>query len=88
MRQSRRLSSPFGDLNCIEGIEPGKLIYIYEYDWEEEDWKPPSSWFCLTALGGRMYFKYQKREKAQAACDNFFGKGRYTVISDKRASIR
>ena len=83
MEQSRLMSSPFGDLNSIPGIEPNKLIYVYEYDWEEDGWKPPSSWMILTALGGRLYFRARVRKKAQEICDTFFTRGKYTVVSDK-----
>ena len=83
MEQSRLMSSPFGDLNSIPGIEPNRLVYVYEYDWEEEGWKPPSSWFVRDSTGGRMYAKARDRKKAQEIIDTFYSKGKYTVISDK-----
>lgn len=88
MKNNSVMSTPYGDLNSIPGLEKDRYAYIYEGCWEEDGWKPPSAWMVNDATGGRMYFKARDRKKAQSLCDEFYSKGKYSVIADKVAQIR
>lgn len=49
----------------------------------DDDFKEPSSWFVIGASGDRYYFHYRHREKAQSACNELLGDGKYTIRTNK-----
>jgi len=40
-----------------------------------------SNFYCINALGERIFFKTKNRALAQEACDELYGKGRYGIRS-------
>lgn len=42
-----------------------------------------ATWFVVDAMQNYVYFHTSKREAAQAACDERYGKGKYTVKTSK-----
>lgn len=42
-----------------------------------------ATWFVVDAMQNYVYFHTSKRELAQAACDERYGKGKYSVKSAK-----
>lgn len=40
-----------------------------------------SNFYCINALGERIFFKTKNRALAQEACDELYGKGRYVIRS-------
>ena len=42
-----------------------------------------SNFYCINALGERVFFKTKNRALAQAACDDLYGKGRYVIRAVK-----
>lgn len=60
--------------------EPKTTIIQFEQK-HEEDFKDPSKWFIMNALGEYVYFHKRSREDAQKVCDEEYGKGRYKVIA-------
>lgn len=43
----------------------------------------PSNFYCINALGERIFFKTKNRALAQEACDELYGKGRYVIRAVK-----
>lgn len=43
----------------------------------------PSNFYCINALGERVFFKTKNRALAQEACDELYGKGRYVIRAVK-----
>lgn len=56
-----------------------KTVVVTIEETQDPDFKEPSRWFVQNAMGDMVYFCCQKREKAQQACDDMYGKGRYTI---------
>ena len=42
-----------------------------------------SNFYCINALGERIFFKTKNRALAQEACDELYGKGRYVIRAVK-----
>lgn len=42
-----------------------------------------SNFYCINALGERVFFKTKNRALAQEACDELYGKGRYVIRAVK-----
>lgn len=57
--------------NCFEPKEDeeGNLI----------EFRPPSCWYILNAMGEYVFIKKRLRQEAQTIVDTEYGKGRYTV---------
>lgn len=53
-------------------------VVPYE-QYSEEDFNEPTKYFCVGATGDRYYFHTRDRAKAQAQCDEDFGKGKYKI---------
>lgn len=81
------MESPYGTLDLAFPEALGKLIWVEEGAWEEDSFRDPAAFFSLTALGGRMYYKVQKRAKAEELCNYCFG-GRLRVVAALKAQIR
>ncbi len=47
------------------------------------DFQPPATFFSRSAMGDYYFWHTRERQKAQAACDELFGIGRYTVHTSK-----
>lgn len=81
------MESPYGNLDLAFPLAQGKLIWVDEGAWEEDGFRDPAAFFSLTALGGRLYYKVQKRAKAEELCKYCFD-GRLRVIASMKAQIR
>lgn len=77
-------NSPYGEVTWMDKKDVERLIYVYKILFEDDDFKPPAAWFTLSALDGRVYYRARDRATAQRLCDELHGKGKYTVISDKK----
>lgn len=65
------------------GIDTTKYVYVESERFDDEDYKPPATWCVRDAMGNYMYFKARGRASAQALCDEYYGKGKYTVRNDR-----
>lgn len=41
--------------------------------------RPPSNFYCIDALGQRVFFRTKQRRQAQDAADKLYGKGKYVI---------
>lgn len=57
---------------------------------EFSEWEhiPYGSFFIRNALGMIVYYKTSDRLRAQKACDEEYGKGKYTVIPSKQQKTK
>lgn len=62
--------------------------YVSEEDRFSDDFKPPSQFFIVNALGEGVYFHTRSRAKAQEKCDVEYGKGKYSVRAEIRCNLR
>lgn len=46
---------------------------------QEEDYKHPSKWYIVDALGNAVYFHSRDRAIVQQECDKIYGKGKYKI---------
>lgn len=60
-----------------------KITIVSPEVFNEEDFREPSKWFCVSATADRFYFHCAERSKAQEECDLQFGKGKYTIRTNK-----
>lgn len=83
------MESPFGALNMAFPECKDKLVYVWEQEVQDEDnFKPPTGYYCDDALGGKMFFRTNKRAQAQVLCDKVFGTGKYLVKIVVKAQVR
>lgn len=85
---SHKMESPYGKLDDAFPEAKGKLVYIWEDEAEDDNFKPPCMYYVLDSSGGRMYFKTIKRGTAQTIADKVYGVGKYTVRAEMKANIR
>jgi hypothetical protein len=65
-------------------IAAGIRITVVPYDeFADFDFEPPATFFTRSAMGDYYFYHSRDRALAQAACDEVFGKGRYTVNASK-----
>lgn len=64
-------------------VEKIKYSVVAYQDTLEEEFKEPSTWFVVGATGDRYYFHYRTRDKAQTACNELMGLGKYKIRTDK-----
>ena len=55
------------------------VVLVLEQERWADDFKDPTKFFVICALGDAFYFKTRSREKATSLSDEIFGKGKYTV---------
>lgn len=41
--------------------------------------KVPSNFYCIDAMGNRVFFRTKLRRQAQDAADKMYGKGKYVI---------
>lgn len=44
----------------------------------------PSKYYIINSLGQYVYYHCRERDKAQAACDEFYGVGKYKIRTSKQ----
>ena len=82
-------NSPYGDISkWVKKEDVDRYIYVYKVQHEVDDFKPPSTWFCMDSMGNRLYFRARDRKKAMQLMVDFFGSAKYSLIADKSGSIR
>lgn len=64
----------------VSGIRYTVVSYA---EYTDIDFEPPATFYVRSAMGDYYFFHTRDRAKAQAACDEMFGAGRYTVHSSK-----
>lgn len=57
-------------------------VVIYD-EFVDIDFQPPATFFSRSAMGDYYFWHTRERGKAQTACDEMFGVGRYTVNASK-----
>lgn len=60
-----------------------KITIVSPEVFNEEDFREPSKWYVVGATGDRYYFHCAERSKAQEECDLQFGKGKYSIRTNK-----
>ena len=85
---SHKMESPYGKLDDAFPEAKGKLVYIWEDEAEDDNFKPPCMYYVLDCFGGRMYFKTIKRATAKKLSDIVFGVDKYQVRVEIKAAIR
>ena len=58
-----------------------ETIRISFHEFTSQDFKNPSKWFILDALGDYVFIKTRKREVAQDWVDSEYGSGKYRISS-------
>jgi len=82
---------PLGTLDPIDKLDTqekpsaaGVKITIVQYEqFTDIEFEPPATFFTRSAMGEYYFYHTRLRNKAQEACDEVFGKGRYTVNASK-----
>lgn len=71
-------------LAITDMIVAGVRISVVKYEhFSAHDFEPPATFYVRSALGQYYFYHTSKRAKAQEACDEYFGKARYTVNASK-----
>lgn len=60
-----------------------KITIVSPEVYSEEDFREPSKWYVVGATSDRYYFHCAERSKAQEESDRQFGKGKYTIRTNK-----
>lgn len=63
------------------------IVVSYE-QYTDYDFIEPGSFFVMSATQDYYFFKTSDRTKAQAKCDELFGKGKYTVKTSKNQKTK
>lgn len=62
----------------------GVRITVVDFEqFADFEFEPPATFFTRSAMGQYYFYHTRARAKAQEACDDLFGKGRYTVNASK-----
>ena len=70
--------------SCSDVIAAGVRITVVEFEqFTDFEFEPPATFFTRSAMGQYYFYHTRARAKAQEACDDLFGKGRYTVNASK-----
>lgn len=78
------ISQEVQKVNNTEISAEGVRISLVSYEeFTDIEFVPPATFFTRSALGLYYFYHTRIRAKAQAACDDVFGKGRYTVNASK-----
>lgn len=86
---SNMMHSPYGDISkWVDKKNVDRYDYAYKVQFEDDNFKPLSAWYCIDAFGNRLYFKARDRKKAMELMQEFFGHTRYGLISDRHQQIR
>lgn len=68
--------------------KPIETVVITYEEFSEWEHVPYGSFFIRNALGMIVYYKTSDRLRAQKACDDEYGKGKYTVIPSKQQKTK
>lgn len=72
------------ELQVKDAIVAGVQITIVSYEqFADFEFEPPATFFTRSAMGQYYFYHTRHRAKAQAACDELFGKSHYTVTATK-----
>lgn len=65
-----------------------KITIVPFHEYTGFDYVDAATFYILSAMGDRYYFHTSDRAKAQACCDEIFGKSKYTVKASKNQKIK
>jgi hypothetical protein len=65
-----------------------EVVYTSEEERMDDNFKPPSRFYIVNAMGEGVYFKTHSRAKAQDKADEIYGAGKYAVRVEIKATIR
>ncbi len=65
-----------------------EVLHVSEEERMDDDFKPPSRFYIVNAMGEGVYFKTHTRSKAQEKSDDIYGKGKYTIRVEIHAAVR
>lgn len=68
--------------------KPIETVVVTYEEFSEWEHVPYGSFFIRNALGMIVYYKTSDRLRAQKACDEEYGKGKYTVIPSKQQKTK
>lgn len=71
------------DSNTEISAEGVRISLVSYEEFTDIEFVPPATFFTRSAMGLYYFYHTRTRAKAQAACDDVFGKGRYTVHASK-----
>ena len=60
-----------------------ETVVVSYQEFTDYEFIPPASYFIMDSLQNYVFYKTSDRAKAQNACDEYYGKGRYTVKASK-----
>ena len=60
-----------------------ETVVVSYQEFTDYEFIPPASYFIMDSLQNYVFYKTSDRAKAQNACDEQYGKGRYTVKASK-----
>lgn len=55
---SNMMHSPYGDISkWVDKKNVDRYDYAYKVQFEDDNFKPLSAWYCIDAFGNRLYFR-------------------------------
>jgi hypothetical protein len=83
------VSAQENDFTPAEQVSAGVQYSVVEFEqFADYEFEAPATFFTRSAMGQYYYYHTRARAKAQEACDELFGKGRYTVNSSEISKSR
>lgn len=71
-----------GEVDAL--VIAGVRISLVSFDtFSAYDFEPPATFYTRSAMGEYYFYHTRTRAKAQEACDEIFGSGRYLVTATK-----
>ena len=65
-----------------------EVVTVTYQQYTDYEFIEPGSFFMMDSMQNYHFFKTSFREKAQAKCDEMFGKGKYTVKTSKNQKTK
>lgn len=63
----------------FKDLDETKYIFVEAGTYDDDDFKPPTSWVVMCATGDYIFLRARSRDKAQKLIDELMGIGKYTV---------
>jgi len=65
-----------------------QIVVVPESERFIDEFKEPTAYFIVNALGDALFFKTRSRSKAQDMVDSMYGKGFYIIKKAMKAAVR
>ena len=65
-----------------------EVLHVSEEERMDDNFKPPSRFYIVNAMGEGVYFKTHSRSKAREKADELYGAGKYSLRVEIKAAIR